>query len=74
MNLTPDSAIKVGILAQPLDPAPFDVDALTHDVGVEVGGLPPTEVHLAIGVAMEYDVISDLLPRGLSLLKGIRFF
>ena len=69
MKLTPDGAVKVGVLSQPLDPAPFDVDALAHDVGVEVWGFPATEVYLAVGVAMKYDVISDLLPRGLTFLK-----
>ena len=61
-----DGAVVVGVGASPCDPAPLDVDALAHDVRVEVGRLPPAEVDLAVGGAVQNDVVADLLDGHLS--------
>ena len=66
----PYRAIIVGVSTPPGNPAPLDVDALSDDVGVEVGRLPAAEMHLAVRGAVEDDVVSDLLHGAGKRLRG----
>lgn len=56
-----NGAIEVWVCSPPGDAAPLHVDALAHDVRVEVGGLPATEVDLALRRAVQNDVVANLL-------------
>ena len=68
-----DCAIEIGILAQPLNPASLNVDAFTYNVGVQVRCFPPTQVDLPVSWAVKNNIIADLLPRCLTLMKSGRW-
>ena len=66
--MLPDCTVIIWVFSKPLNSAPFNVDPFPYDVGVKVGGLPSTQVNLPLWIAMKYDVIADLLSRGVTNL------